>query len=77
MAPPVATNDQSFTYACRHIGREDGLREAIQLYQRLQQITEDIHGLRNPQTPLALRSIADVQMMLKEYSMRQSYIHAN
>ena len=57
-------------HACRHIGREEGLPEAIQLYKRLQQITEDVHGLRNPQTPLALRSIADVHMMLKEYSKR-------
>ena len=37
------------------------------LYTQLQHTMEDIHGLRNAQSALALRSIADVHMMLKEY----------
>ncbi len=53
--------------ACRHVGGEKELREAIELYTQLQHTMEDIHGLRNAQSALALRSIADVHMMLKEY----------
>ena len=56
--------------ARRHMGGEGSLREAITLYERLQGITEDIHGLRNAQSALALRSIADVRLMLKEYGER-------
>ena len=52
---------------CRHVGGEKELREAIELYTHLQHTMEDIHGLRNAQSALALRSIADVHMMLKEY----------
>ena len=37
------------------------------LYTQLQHTMEDIHGLRNAQSALALRSIADVHLMLKEY----------
>ncbi len=54
-------------HACRHVGGESELREAIALYTQLQHTMEDIHGLRNAQSALALRSIADVHMMLKEY----------
>ena len=37
------------------------------MYERLQKITEEIHGIRNGQSALALRSIADVHLMLKDY----------
>lgn len=53
--------------ACRHAGGEQELREAIVLYTQLQRTMEDIHGLRNAQSALALRSIADVHLMLREY----------
>jgi len=54
------------SHACRHIGEEKGLQEAIDIYKQLQQIIEDIHGIRNDQSAFALRSIADVHLMLKE-----------
>lgn len=58
---------------CRHRGKEKGLREAISLYKALQQMAEDIHGIRTNHSAMALRSIADVHLLLKEYGEHHSH----
>ena len=60
------------TYVCmhahlnRHQGKEEGLREALGLYETLQRIAESVHGLRNSHAAMAHRAIADVHLLLKE-----------
>ena len=51
----------------RHQGKEEGLREALGLYEKLQRIAETVHGLRNSHIAMAHRAIADVHMMLNEH----------
>lgn len=58
--------------ASRHEGKEEGLREALGLYQKLQGIAEAVHGLRNSHTAMAHRAIADVHSMLHEHGVNSS-----
>lgn len=51
----------------RHQKKEEGLREALGLYEKLQRIAETVHGLRNSHIAMAHRAIADVHMMLNEH----------
>lgn len=51
------------------MGTEEGLREALRLYKRLQAVTEDIHGPKHQNNALAVRSIADIHTMLGEHGM--------
>jgi hypothetical protein len=51
----------------RHKGTEEALREAIDLYSILKSISDEQHGVRNNQAAMALRSIADIYLLLKEY----------
>jgi hypothetical protein len=57
------------TRACfdRHQNKEEGLREALGLYEKLRRIAETVHGLRNNHIAMAHRAIADVHMMLNEH----------
>ena len=55
---------------CRHEGKEGGLREALDLYKRLQAMTEDIHGTKHQNNALAMRSIADIHTMLGQHGAR-------
>jgi hypothetical protein len=52
---------------CRHTRGQAQLREALGLYETLQAMTEDIHGTRNANNALALRSIADVHSLLAQH----------
>lgn len=52
---------------CRHQRGEAQLREALGLYETLQAMTEDIHGTRDTNNALALRSIADVHSLLAQH----------
>ena len=54
----------------RHQGKPAGLREALGLYERLQAMTEDIHGARDANNALALRSIADIHALLGQHGAR-------
>ena len=51
----------------RHQGKEEGLREALGLYETLQRIAEAVHGLRNSHAAMAHRAIADVHLLLNEH----------
>ena len=59
-----------FEHASRHQGKPAGLREALGLYERLQAMTEDIHGARDANNALALRSIADIHSLLGQHGAR-------
>ncbi len=53
------------------------MREALKLYETLQQIAEEVHGLRNSHAAMAHRAIADVHQLLKEYGELPIYFAKN
>ncbi|EIE27806.1 hypothetical protein COCSUDRAFT_39376 [Coccomyxa subellipsoidea C-169] len=72
-SPRTSTAYGTLASILKHQGKEEGLREALKLYETLQQIAEEVHGLRNSHAAMAHRAIADVHQLLKEYGEAVSH----
>ncbi|KAK9917864.1 hypothetical protein WJX75_009040 [Coccomyxa subellipsoidea] len=72
-SPRASTAYGTLASVLKHQGKEEGLREALGLYETLQRIAEAVHGLRNSHAAMAHRAIADVHLLLNEHGEAVSH----